>query len=310
MITYISFLPVQPYFLLFIDYSGSFLDKVFTSIPYKHQLNLEMAHKVFRIPEILELILLHTETRTLLLSQRVCRLWLSLISHTPSLQIALFFKPSKIPISSDQKRTRNPLFGDTLWPEFLRKQLPTAPRWYKCCYRLDFPVLDLAREQAYLRPEASWRRMLFQQPPSSCIGIVEYNAEGASDLYSHIRIFNPKGKADEDENCFLRMSDLVSPLDSGALVPGQDKWVFWYEPSHLTRLEREHRHERARVTSTYLNDCDFVVCTMYCDYLRPWYKASRGNRLTFWLRSLDKSWCHRSLPGIWAYDLDESFSID
>ena len=152
--------------------------------------------------------------------------------------------------------------------------------------------------------------MLFQQPPSSCIGIVEYNAEGASDLYSHIRIVNPKGKADEDENCFLRMSDLVSPLDSGALVPGQDKWVFWYEPSHLTRLEREHRHERARVTSTYLNDCDFVVCTMYCDYLRPWYKASRGNRLTFWLRSLDKSWCHRSLPGIWAYDLDESFSID
>lgn len=102
-----------------------------------------MAHKIFSILEILELILLLTETRTLLLS------------HSSPVQSALFFKPSqhkdknRISLYPDQdpgqKRTRNPFFFEnTLWSEFLRKQLPTSPRRYKCFYKLDFPVLDLA----------------------------------------------------------------------------------------------------------------------------------------------------------------------
>lgn len=257
-----------------------------------------MAHKIFNIPEILELILLHTETRTLLLSQRVCRLWLSLISHS-SLQIALFFKPSPhtIPIGSDQKRTRNPLFEENLWPQFLRKQLPTCPRRSESYRGLKLPVLDLAREQAYLRPEASWGRMLFQQPPSPRIGFVEYDASGDSDLYTYAQISSPTGDG------FLRMRDLVSPLDRGVLMPGQDKWVFWFEPIYLRQLERKQQDERAMATSTYLNDCEFVVFVYhYCDYIHPRYRGN--NRLTAWLDPFGKPRFYRGhyLQPIWAYD--------
>ncbi|KAJ5426327.1 ABC transporter atnG [Penicillium sp. CMV-2018d] len=52
-------------------------------------------HKAFLITEILELILLETDTRTLLTSaQRVCRKWHFLIQDSSDLQAALFFKPT------------------------------------------------------------------------------------------------------------------------------------------------------------------------------------------------------------------------
>lgn len=50
--------------------------------------------KVLAIPELLEIILLHLDTRTLLASaQRVCQTWTVLIQSSPALQQALFFQP-------------------------------------------------------------------------------------------------------------------------------------------------------------------------------------------------------------------------
>lgn len=86
-------------------------------------------------------------------------------------------------------------------------------------------------------------------------------------------------------------------------MPGQDKWVFWYEPIYLRQSERKQQDERAMATSTYLNDCEFVVfARYYCDYIHPQYRAN--NRLTAWLDSFGKPRFYRGhyLQPIWAYD--------
>lgn len=45
-----------------------------------------------------------------------------------------------------------------------------------------------------------------------------------------------------------------------SLTPGQHIRTFW-EGDHFNEYERELKDERARVTSDYLQDCDFVL---YC----------------------------------------------
>lgn len=53
-------------------------------------------HIVFLITEILELILLETDMRTLLTAvKRVCHKWRYLIRHLSNLQATIFFRPVK-----------------------------------------------------------------------------------------------------------------------------------------------------------------------------------------------------------------------
>ncbi|KAK5719790.1 hypothetical protein LTR17_015161 [Elasticomyces elasticus] len=52
------------------------------------------AHKVLSLPELLEPILLDLSTRDLLFAQKVCKTWHEIIASTPSVQKALFFRPS------------------------------------------------------------------------------------------------------------------------------------------------------------------------------------------------------------------------
>ncbi|OQN97506.1 hypothetical protein B0A48_16659 [Cryoendolithus antarcticus] len=49
------------------------------------------------ITEILELILLHLDTKTLLLSQRVSKDWKNVIASSHILQVALYFRQSETP---------------------------------------------------------------------------------------------------------------------------------------------------------------------------------------------------------------------
>lgn len=56
----------------------------------------EPAHRIAYIPEVLETILVHTDTHTLLTSaQRVCRYWYDLVQNSDDLQIALFLSQPK-----------------------------------------------------------------------------------------------------------------------------------------------------------------------------------------------------------------------
>ncbi|GFN11051.1 hypothetical protein AtubIFM56815_008617 [Aspergillus tubingensis] len=140
---------------------------------------MESPHKIFLIPEVLEQVLVELDATTLLLSQRVCHLWNSLIKTSPTLQRALFFRPEKQPPTEDQnpKRTTNP-FLDKLLKHFVSN--PTSvngtqdsSNWL--CLFMPQQTTNhqrLGRKQhPYSRPEASWREMLLDQPPTPSIAV-------------------------------------------------------------------------------------------------------------------------------------------
>lgn len=124
--------------------------------------------QAFATPELHEAILLNLPLRHLLVhAQLVSRSWHSIISTSPVLQQALFFRPY---IKETQAPSRlNPLLCEAFPPWF--KNLPlSATQSYglyhpKCFEDLDWNSSDRKRV-AYAREDASWRRMLVVQPPA------------------------------------------------------------------------------------------------------------------------------------------------
>ncbi|KAJ5118410.1 hypothetical protein N7448_010119 [Penicillium atrosanguineum] len=121
------------------------------------------------IPEILELILARMDMRTLLTSaQRVCHDWAKLISKSPSIQKALFFTPIKNSKWGVEERILNPLLKET-FPSFF-------PAWDRTKhYEFNFSDLTMTKDATtmaqFVRKDASWRKMLVQQPPASDVGL-------------------------------------------------------------------------------------------------------------------------------------------
>ncbi|KAH8886535.1 hypothetical protein GQ53DRAFT_750550 [Thozetella sp. PMI_491] len=132
---------------------------------------------VMATPELLECVLLRLDLRTLLTAaQRVCRAWHSLIMTSPSLQKALFFSPvgpAACDASGDYKQVAyqpNPLL-QTTFPSWFPRQSDGdvsdgKPPWIKTESTL----------KVFLRPEASWRRMLVRQPPPCKLGTVQVHS--------------------------------------------------------------------------------------------------------------------------------------
>ncbi|KAF5860111.1 hypothetical protein ETB97_002018 [Aspergillus alliaceus] len=116
------------------------------------------AYRVFSVVELLEAILLETELRTLLTSAtRVCHLWHDVIETSPRLQAVLFFDPWEV---KRKKPFKNPFIDSDIWPDFFRKYIG-----------VDSPKLS-DKLRAYLREDASWRRMLIHQPPTSNLSVL------------------------------------------------------------------------------------------------------------------------------------------
>lgn len=120
-------------------------------------------NKALNIAEILELILVQTEIHTLLSSaQRVCRNWKKVISESHSIQKVLFFTPIKESEWGFGKRTLNPLLMEL-------KHLPPTNERSK-----DLNLVVVKEEfmiAQTVQPNASWRRMLVQQPPIPDVGV-------------------------------------------------------------------------------------------------------------------------------------------
>lgn len=149
--------------------------------------------KVLTTPELLEIILLHLDTRTLLVSaQRVCQTWTVHIQTSPTIQQALFFRPAapnpkseKAKLHGHAEPDQESINGD----EFLCSQpiynpllVQAFPPFFPLVYEGDlteyekrkkshfsFKPLDMLsssqKKNAYMRKEASWRKMLLCQPP-------------------------------------------------------------------------------------------------------------------------------------------------
>ncbi|KAL1998093.1 hypothetical protein VTN02DRAFT_6876 [Thermoascus thermophilus] len=185
-----------------------------------------MTTLLFTTPELLERILLHLDLRTLLTAaQRVCRAWTRLIASSPALQRALFFRPVPYELSGNNivtgKRKRkkgekvyNPLLAELFPPFFPR---PTTPN------RLDQLDLDLdlarnpTKQAAYLRRDASWRRMLVQQPPARSLSYIRVSQARGGQSWARFTIPVP-GPGDSG----LRMNMLYDLLL--LLGPGEVLW--------------------------------------------------------------------------------------
>lgn len=160
------------------------------------------AQQVFRLPELLELILLSLPQRDLLLSQRVSNSFLQTTQGSVRLQRALFFAPDWNlegrqfdPYASHNRPGRKPENNRLLlrafpgcYPTVTLVILNDGTRssnqdldqeengdrehwsWDVC---ISFPA-DRAPETkaAVMFPEASWRRMFLSQPPCTSLHLV------------------------------------------------------------------------------------------------------------------------------------------
>lgn len=118
--------------------------------------------------ELWESILSQVDLRTLLISAtRVCRAWATLIRDSLGLQQLLFFAPdTRIP---SNKKTHSSLLLDS-FPSVFFKHAKRGDDYNFTIASWDF-IKHPEKQLAYLRPEASWRRMLVQQPPIYRIAI-------------------------------------------------------------------------------------------------------------------------------------------
>ncbi|KAF4213131.1 hypothetical protein CNMCM8980_007389 [Aspergillus fumigatiaffinis] len=183
----------------------------------------------FGIPEILEMILLNLDMRTLLYIQRTCHSWLSMIRGSSPIQKALYFTP--IETTPDQSKVQNPLLREA-FPALFKLTDPDNP---EDDYEYDEPTLaafDMMKTPtklaAYLRPEASWRRMLLQQPPMCNFGVCRYSTGGYGFSHTFFEVpGDPRGFADG-----LRMGDFFEALlfgDDVRFATCRLKRVIWWK---------------------------------------------------------------------------------
>ncbi|KAJ5832554.1 hypothetical protein N7474_000865 [Penicillium riverlandense] len=159
-------------------------------------------------PEILEMILLQLDLRTLLIAaQRVCRSWVTLISQSVQIQRALFFSPVDKPDIPMHEKTQNPLLAETFPCVF-----PSSGKELGKC---KFAALDMnqssTKRAMYMRKEASWRRMLVQQPPILDFGLLRVVHGQVGDQASAFKIHGSKDMLWEKHEG-LRMERLFEVL--------------------------------------------------------------------------------------------------
>lgn len=117
---------------------------------------------VFSTPELLEAILLHLSPQHLLRAQLISRTFHSTIGTSPALQRALFFRSDpSIPSTS---WTLNPLLRKHFLPFFVTPGDGVSMPGLSALHMLDWAASEKMKA-AFLRADASWRRMLLIQPP-------------------------------------------------------------------------------------------------------------------------------------------------
>ncbi|KAJ5937790.1 hypothetical protein N7454_004132 [Penicillium verhagenii] len=122
----------------------------------------ESANQALNTLEILEMILLQTDMRTLLASaQRVCHKWADLIAHSPSIQKTLFFTPIQESEWGTGIKIFNPILTKTIDSSFPFKNEPED--WENFALSAFMMIKDHSGVAAFTRKDASWRKMLADQ---------------------------------------------------------------------------------------------------------------------------------------------------
>ncbi|KAJ5097475.1 hypothetical protein N7456_008196 [Penicillium angulare] len=136
--------------------------------------NLSPQQTAIQIPEILENILLHLDEKSLLTSaQRVSRFWHDLVSQPP-LQKHLFFQPDwdqKEKVTSELLVENFPLWfpNNAGQPAQSTENMQNIGivdlRDHRRNAFKTLPIASPLKNEAFMYKDASWRRMLVQQPP-------------------------------------------------------------------------------------------------------------------------------------------------
>ncbi|RAH66335.1 uncharacterized protein BO66DRAFT_442134 [Aspergillus aculeatinus CBS 121060] len=162
-------------------------------------------HRIFCIPELVVQILLQMDMQTLLVSTRVCYLWYDLINKSQALQAALFLQPAGNN-PQGEPRTANPLIIEKIWPEYLsRCSGPSHKRYYE-------------------RPEASWRRMLLHQPPTTKLCFLDYARDRAGPITPFEAGYSCNSQCPRDG--FPRLQDLQEGLEACVLRTFDERMIF------------------------------------------------------------------------------------
>lgn len=261
-------------------------------------------HRVLLVIEILEMILVKTDMQTLLTSaQRVCHKWHDLIQYSADLQAALFFKPVRYTLPDGTPAIRNPLLDKRIWPWYCSTH---TKKWGAAPVEggAKIPEIRPGDDDRFLRDGASWSGMLFQQPPRSCIGLIEKDGgEVDGPAYTKVKLL----KGDQ-----LRIGDVINayPLPHACLHPLPQEGLLWYGLIHTKEIIKRasymrayaddaekhgdiHKSQVEYASSVYLHDCDIVIFVLHCCWfrgqvkrnLRPPEMYSPG--LHRWLRELE-----------------------
>jgi hypothetical protein len=207
---------------------------------------LAAAARTLSTPELLELILSQLSAYDLLLAQRVCKTWHTLISSSPTLQTALFFHVPKCATSSKQ-HTLNPFINsaipflltrdgnlsgdeiDKLDPEVL--QITDAPK------RFRFSAWS-RYEEAWKRKEASWRDMYVALPPVTRVVFMRDSCGPAGEHVSEAVVeFGPREIDRGRERGWLKHGDHMVELENECgLKMGILYDYYWYQSASSTKL--------------------------------------------------------------------------
>jgi hypothetical protein len=233
----------------------------------QHSIDSSKMDTVLSTPELLEMILLKLDMRTLLTTaQRVCLQWQGLIADSPAIQQALFFRPVPMPPSlpstqnldgndndpMGQRAQKNPLLAELFDPWFNNQPSTTERRRFG---KLDPQTLLMGqtdrKRAAFLRAGASWQRMLVQQPPVRSIRHVQVADAmgGTSYRVSSLVLKNAaqgeEGGADDGGLRMGTLYDLTWKLDAMYFSPS---WrMYWSKdddgdasnPNHARQLLNE-----------------------------------------------------------------------
>ncbi|KAH8885973.1 hypothetical protein GQ53DRAFT_750825 [Thozetella sp. PMI_491] len=175
------------------------------------------------LPELLEEILQYLDQRTLLVSaQRVCRSWNRVIGSSVLLQQLLFFKPMSATVATDASVStlKNPLLAEAFYLFYEHCGRISMGAFVKS--RLSIANMKAGRRchLAFVRPEASWRRMLVAHPAPRRIGYLR----GCGNRFSWQHIEMP------DQLRMGQLYDMVYAAVWGDATPARGDhrvWLNW-----------------------------------------------------------------------------------
>lgn len=206
-----------------------------------------MKHNPLFVWELLELILLHLDTRTLLISQRVCYLWSKVIRRSKRTQQALFLLPIKPNNVLHHERVRNPLLDEIVWPHVMQRK-PDYPI-FKGIFA-NVPII----KKSFRRKSASWRRMLIQQPPTSVLGVVElltHQSRKKKETHHEQILVKP-------HSACLNLGALYDAVNKDFMQPCREKWVL-SSGGPQGFLDEFLKDDRAPILDVAVKECDIVV---------------------------------------------------